>query len=113
MPARVTLDAVGQTLVVRIDGELSLEEMPQVRNELRYVEHISPDTLVMDLRATHSIDSSGLALLLELHRAQSSRHARFVVVTANQLLLRAFEVTRLGDVFDVQRDMPPGVRLTR
>ena len=103
---RVTIQRHGATVVVELRGELLLDSTQFVRGRLANVVDDHPSVLVADLRAVTAIDSSGLAVLLWMHRSQVNRGCRFTVVTDNAMLKRAFEVTRLHDVLDVRHEMP-------
>ena len=107
MEARsATIDRHGTTVVVQVQGALLLDAWPAVRAQVDPVVEEHPSLLVADLRGVNEIDSSGLAILLWMHRSQTVRGCRFVVVTDSPMLLRAFEVTRLDDVLDVRSEMP-------
>ncbi len=104
----VSIEKYGGTVVIRLSGSLLLDTAPFVRDELPDLDDLHAQVLVADLLGITEIDSSGLALLLWMHRTQINRGYRFVVVADNPMISRAFEVTRLSDVLDVRRQMPEG-----
>jgi anti-anti-sigma factor len=104
----VTTERFGGTVVIRLRGSLLLDTAPFVRDELPDLDDLHPQLLVADLLGVTEIDSSGLALLLWMHRGQVNRGYRFIVVADNPMIHRAFNVTKLCDVLDVRRQMPEG-----
>ena len=101
-----TIDRHGATVVAQLKGPLLLHAAPRLRAQLTDVVDEHPSLLVADMREVEEIDSSGLAILLWMHRSQAVRGCRFVVVADTPMVTRAFEVTRLADVLDVRQEMP-------
>ena len=106
---RLTVEPGARTMVVRMEGPLMLHTAPRVHERLHDLEERQPPCLVADLRDVTDIDSSGLAVLLWMHRTQVNHRCELIVVTASSMLDRIFEVTRLCDVFDLRREMPEPV----
>ncbi len=102
----VTIEQRGASVVAELRGPLLLDTAPIVRRRLSRVVDTHPSVLVADLRHVDDIDSSGLAVLLWMHRSQVTRGCRFIVVTENSMVHRAFEVTRLYDVLDIRHELP-------
>jgi anti-anti-sigma factor len=106
---RLTVEPGVRTMVVRMEGPLLLHTATQVRERLHDLEERQPGCLIADLREVTDIDSTGLAVLLWMHRTQVNHRSEMIVVSARPMLDRIFEVTRLCDVFDVRREMPEPV----
>ena len=58
-------------------------------------------TLTLDLSDVGFVDSSGLGVLVALHRHAEARGARFVVRSVPPAVQRLFEITRLGDLLTI------------
>jgi len=68
-------------LVVRIDGDLNLWSVPEIRKRiLKVARRKNIHTLGIDLTDVKSLDTAGLALLVEIHRLLRRRGGRFYLV---------------------------------
>ena len=84
--------------VVRIDGDLTVETVPQLYREGRRLIEQSAAGLQIDLAGVARADSGGLALLVDwlATAAQRGRSLRYVNLPATlQALARLSEVTAL------------------
>lgn len=100
----------GERLIVTVQGPLVLSTTPGIRDELQDVEDLLPSCLILDLREVTDVDSSGLALVLWLHRAQTNRSCEFIVVSNRPELERALSATMLDRALDVRPALPPRER---
>jgi len=64
----VSVDAVGDAVVVRLAGDLDLYNVEQVRAGLAGAIDRSPSRLVVDAREVEFIDSTALGALVDAHR---------------------------------------------
>ena len=103
---RVSIDRDKGTLIARVRERLLIDTASIVREQLPDLADVHVQLLVADLRDVKDIDSSGLAVLLWMHRTQALRGCSFMVLADTPQVLRAFEVTGLDDVFDVRAEMP-------
>ena len=97
----------GERLIVTVQGPLVLATTPGIRDDLQDVDDLHPSCLILDLREVTDVDSSGLALILWLHRAQTNRGCDFVVVSTRPELERALSTTMLDRTLDVRSAPPP------
>lgn len=63
-------------------------------------------SVTLDGRQVSEIDSSGLSLLLTIHRHQETKHGTFQLVADSPQITRALEVTKLDSVIAVRRQLP-------
>lgn len=84
-----------------MDGEIDFSVTPKVREALLQLVGDSPRDIVLDLSGLDYIDSSGLALLLELRRqlVDTGRSVRIRAITSQ--VRKLFNLTQLGDLFDL------------
>lgn len=108
MALRLATKRRGTDVLIEVRGALVLGEAAFLREQLQHVIDETVETLMLDGRTVSEIDSSGLSLLLALHRLQQSRHGAFVLIADSPQINRALEVTRLDDVIDVRRQLPDG-----
>ncbi|TQM78778.1 anti-anti-sigma factor [Saccharothrix saharensis] len=106
----VTVDGVP---VLRIAGEIDVNAVDAVRPELLAWLDRAPEQVVVDLTGVTFIGSSGLALLVEAAGHADRGGVRFVLVADHRAVLRPFEATNLGQVFDLYPDVDRAVAATR
>ena len=106
MALRLATRRRGKDVLIEIRGALILGEATVLREQLQYLQDEHVDSLTLDGRQVAEIDSSGLSLLLTLHRLQASRHGKFLLVADAPQIDRALEVTKLDNVIDVRRELP-------
>ncbi len=82
-------------VVVAPHGELDLETVGQVAAEVEELVARGFDAIVIDLRATSFIDSSGVHLLIECSRRDD---ARITVVDGPLAVSRVFDLAGVRDV---------------
>jgi anti-sigma B factor antagonist len=84
--------------LLRLDGELDLRTVPQLR--LRLAETMqAKGGVVVDLTAVTFIDSTGLAALLNALRRLTRVHRRLLLVCGDGPVLRMLRLTRLDGTF--------------
>lgn len=101
-------------LIVQVDGVLDLATTPDVRNSLQHALDTGAHTVVLDLAGVRFLDSTGLALIVWLHKQLLQRGGRVCIATTAPGLLRVFALTsvdRLIRIYDgveaAQDDLPP------
>jgi anti-anti-sigma factor len=95
--AEVTMHPHGAVVVARIEGEVDLSNVEDVRIAL--VDAVEHDTecLVLDLTGTSYLDSTGVRLLFELaERLQGRRQELRLVVDDGALVHRVIVLTQLN-----------------
>jgi anti-anti-sigma factor len=95
--AEVTMDPHGAVVVARIEGEVDLSNVEDVRIAL--VDAVEHDTecLVLDLTGTSYLDSTGVRLLFELaERLHGRRQELRLVVDDGALVHRVIVLTQLN-----------------
>jgi len=60
---------------------------------------------VVDLGAVPYIDSTGLAFVVELHKALASRGGQLFLANANQRIREVLQMTRIGEIIPLFEDV--------
>jgi anti-sigma B factor antagonist len=97
-----TEDVAPRVCVVAPTGELDLYTCPEFENELMRVISNGAEHVVVDLTQTTFIDSTALGILLGALESLRARDGRLSVVSADENILRVFEVTGLHRIFEIQ-----------
>lgn len=92
-----TISTCGAVTVIRVRGEIDLANARTLEDALNQAVHVALP-VVVDLRETSYIDSTGLHLLVKSHGASGSRMA---VVFASDLMRRIFSVLSLQELIPV------------
>lgn len=97
----MTIQDLGEKLVLSDIKEISMSNIGDFRNEARGA--IKPDhkSLEIDLSASEFIDSSGLGALLSLQKLMAAQEATVRIVRPSQKALQILELTRLHRVFEI------------
>lgn len=104
--AAVTLDPRGPVVVARLEGEVDLSNVEEIRSAL--VDAVEHDTelLLLDLTPTTYLDSTGVRLLFELaERLQGRRQHLRLVVDGDALVHRVIVLTQLDQRVPVDRSV--------
>src|SRR5512134_2176713 len=93
----------GDTLVVRVAGEVDMSREDEVRGELRRAVDQDPSGIVVDLTECGFIDSSGVRALLLSREAQQSGEdsERLAVAASSDQILRILSVMGLDKVLPI------------
>lgn len=84
----------GDTLVVRVSGEMDLTSVPAVRDEIEENLTRGPSTVAFDLDGLRFIDSSGIALLVTV----AARVQTVEIRNPSAIIRRVIEITGLTTV---------------
>lgn len=95
----------GRALVVAICGEIDLHNSPALRGRLLdLVARNDPDRLVANLSQVPYMDSSGVAVFVELLRRLRKGGGSISLVSLQPRVQSILEIARLGTVFQIAKD---------
>jgi anti-sigma B factor antagonist len=86
----------------RLAGDLDIVSSDGVKRELAQLVDDGHASLVLDLTDVGFVDSSGLGVLVALHRHAESQGGRFAVRAVPPQVQRLFEITRLADLLAIE-----------
>jgi anti-anti-sigma factor len=94
------------TLDVSLSGDIDFANAPSLRETIRAaVSGAAPAVIRMDLAAVTFLDSSGIALLVTVHRLAARLGARYQVLDPTPTVYEHLRLTGLAELFGVAR--PP------
>jgi anti-anti-sigma factor len=103
-PFSIHIDETGDTVTMRLEGELDIATTAGADSELRRVEQGGARVIVLDLRGLTFMDSTGLGLLVSAAaRARGGGH-RLAIVRGPAAVQRVLELTGLDARLDVIDD---------
>ncbi|WP_086851396.1 STAS domain-containing protein [Amycolatopsis kentuckyensis] len=91
----ITVEWLGATVVVAVDGDVDLCTAPMLHDVLAANASRAPRRMVVDLSLVRFLNSAGLAVLLDTHRAAPGTDVRLVATT--RATLRPLRLTRTDE----------------
>jgi anti-anti-sigma factor len=94
VPSEYTLHPVGEIDIARVQ-ELQSSWLAQLDQH-------EPDCLIIDLSAVTFLDSSGISLILGMHKRQAKAGGQVVVIKAPTFIRKLLAMTAIDQVIDVR-----------
>ena len=91
-------------VLASLSGEIDLSTVEGVESELRAAMDSGNGGVAVDLREVSFLDSSGLRLLLRLHKELGDEGRRLIVVQGPRRVARVFELTGAEDQLEIVTD---------
>lgn len=91
----------GTVTRVAVSGELDIANCCQLDEELKRVEAESPEILVIDLRQTVFIDSSGLRTLIAADSRAQERGSKLQIIRGPKAVERVLSATGLDQRLEI------------
>lgn len=85
----------------RLSGDLDIVTSDEVKRALADLLDEGHRSLSLDMSGVGFVDSSGLGVLVAIHRLAGAEGGSFVVRSVPPQVRRLFEITRLGDLLVV------------
>ena len=85
----------------RLSGDLDIVTSEEVKRDLAQLVEGGHHSLALDLSHVGFVDSSGLGVLVAIHRLAEDQGGTFVVQEVPPQVQRLFDITRLGDLLVV------------
>ena len=95
----------GDAVIVSVRGEIDLQNSPELRTELLdlVVKH-APTRLVLNLAQVPYMDSSAIAVLVELLQKMRKISGRVFLTNLQPRVKGLLEIARLGSIFGIVND---------
>ncbi|MFP1677306.1 STAS domain-containing protein [Alloalcanivorax sp. C16-2] len=91
-------------LVVRLPSEVLMSQTPTYRAALLRHMDDGVENIIVDLSGVRYMDSSGLSILVSLHKKAREQGGRVVLVSPNDGVRALIELTSLNQLFDIYAD---------
>lgn len=91
-----------EKLIVSVGGRIDTVTSPQLDTEVKgALEGV--DQLYLDFGEVSYISSSGLRVLLSLHKVMDSKGGKLVIGKPSEMVLEVFDVTGFADVLNIEK----------
>ncbi len=97
----VDTQPISDGVIVRVKGDIDFSKSPELRQGLIGLLREGLDRLVVDLAGVQYMDSSGVAVLVELLQTQRKRNQKLVLCNMQPKVKGIFEIARLHMVFTI------------
>ena len=85
-----------------ISGDIDLATSPQLRKALlRELRELRMPRVVLNLKAVHYIDSSGVASLVEALKASRDSGSRLILFGLNSAIREVLQLSKLVKIFEI------------
>lgn len=91
----------GNTDLVELFGEIDVYTAPDLRKNLSDTLESGPNNLIINLEGVRYIDSSGLSVLLEMHKRAQAKNGMLSVISTHSQILKLFNLTGLIKILKV------------
>jgi anti-sigma B factor antagonist len=89
------------TQLIQLDGALDFSSSPDMRRKLSELAEKKPSKVLIDLKKVTYLDSSGLAIFVELFQKMRRYNGKLVFFNIPQSVRNVFEVAKLESVFQL------------
>ena len=101
----VSARSEGDAIVVALRGEIDLNNSPELRGELfTLMGRQPPKRVVLNLREVPYMDSSAIAVLVEVLQKVRKAGGKVYLTTLQPRVQGLIEIARLGTIFNVTKD---------
>ncbi|HET6772441.1 MAG TPA: STAS domain-containing protein [Acidimicrobiales bacterium] len=98
------VDRAEGRVATRLSGDLDIVTSDDVKRDLAQLVDAGHVALALDLSHVGFVDSSGLGVLVAIHRHAASSGGSLVLRSVPPQVQRLFEITRLADLLTVDGD---------
>ena len=100
----ISESTLGAAPVVALEGELNISTAPALRRVLVRLIKKGALALVLDLRNLRSMDTSGLATLVETRMNLSKKDGRLVLLGLDEKLQEVFHIAGVNGLFEMAQN---------
>ncbi|PZG09934.1 STAS domain-containing protein [Nonomuraea aridisoli] len=99
----ISLGLQGPCVIARLTGDFDFGSAAEVRDRVtKALDLTQPPLLVIDMQAVSVCDSSGLSVLVYLHKAVTASGGRLLLSGLNGRCKHLFAITALDKFFDIR-----------
>jgi anti-sigma B factor antagonist len=103
---RMITEIQGQICILRYAGELTLEVIDSLKDEIEeYLNGSDCMVLVMDLSKTVFLDSSGIGFLVHINNRKTIKNKEFYLLAPSPQVRKTLSLVKLIDFFHIIEDV--------
>ncbi|MBF0486037.1 MAG: STAS domain-containing protein [Candidatus Omnitrophica bacterium] len=101
MKVEISLEKINDITLVSLNGELNLDNTHRVREAFKKILKQRKAKVLLDFDNVPFIDSSGIALLIEIVQAFGKSNGAMCLCHVNKKILSVFEITKVSKLFNI------------
>jgi anti-sigma B factor antagonist len=98
---QITLSTETDPMITAVVGRLDLRTAPELRAQVSAALVAGPGSMIIDLSDVEFIDSSGLGVLIGLHKQAATQGGRLTLVPPSGSARQIFALTRTESFFNL------------
>lgn len=99
-PLQFKVDELSDRRVISLSGKLILYNIEELRQELFRLAEVDQKDVVIDLEKLDYLDSSGIGLLVQVHRKVTAGGRKIQLQETGESLLRVLKAAGLDRIFE-------------
>ncbi|MBF0569177.1 MAG: STAS domain-containing protein [Candidatus Omnitrophica bacterium] len=97
----IALEKINDITLVSLKGELNMENTHRLRGTFKKILKEKKAKVLIDFDDVPFIDSSGIALLIEIVQSFGKANGRMCLCHINSKILSVFEITKVSKLFGI------------
>ena len=102
MSLRIEVEHAGKQVTLSIQGDVTIQTSPELRNELKPLFKSNLDCIHIKLSGVEFMDSSGIATLVEGLQWSKASGGKFVLSGLTETVRDVFELAKLDTIFEIE-----------
>lgn len=100
----LTLEVVENKLqqTVYASGEIDIYTAPKLKDALLRLTEKSNQTIMVDLKDVHYMDSTGLGVFISAIKSTKENNSHLKLINLQERVFRLFSITGLDEIMDIQ-----------
>lgn len=100
------IETIADGIAIDLQGEINFNSASEIRIDLiTLVNTHKPQRMIVNMQHVPYMDSSGIAMLVEVMRHQHQADRRLVLCQLTKNVRSVFEIARLDSIFTIVDDM--------
>ena len=105
-------ETIEDGLLVYLQGDIEFSQSPRLRTQLiGLLDQQQPEKLIVELSTVSYMDSSGIAIIVEVLQWQRHRGHHLILVGLQSKVLSMLKITRLDQLFTIADDLDAAKQL--
>ncbi|MBI1374821.1 MAG: anti-sigma factor antagonist [Phycisphaera sp.] len=96
--------SIDEGVIVKLSGDIDLSRSPALRGQIMTIAQDEHPRICLDMTEVTFMDSSGIAVLMELIQRQREHAGRLILFGLQDRVKRMFEEGHLTMLFDIAAD---------
>lgn len=90
------------TITISVDGKLDTLTAPQFEQEVNDAHVSEYKTFELDMEKVEYVSSSGLRVILSLHKKATQNNSVFKITNVNSMVMELFNMTGMADYLNIE-----------